>query len=166
MANEMTPLNAEINALRTEVRELRAMVLAMQGAPAARMAFDAPGARVTILQRTAPTTYAAALATPRTVIGFTTTNSTTGRTVACDRFSLTQLERGAYKFARMQVIKRAPPYWRGDRALFGIMRDLFEQRGAIIRHHGQSWSWAIDPPDRRTVAAQIVATIAPPRRTQ
>ena len=107
--------------------------------------------------------FAAHLAQPRRVVGLEAHNTTTGTRIASADYTARQLERFALQFARLTVPTRST--WRGDRAAFALMRDLFAQHGAIVRNTGRVWAWAVWPAQRREIAAQIVAALTRPARS-
>lgn len=142
-------LQRRVEQLERDLAKLRAQL------DARPLAFDAPApAGITITERKRYE-FAAELARPRVVVGFTAVNTTTGAAIACNTYSAAQLERFALRFARLASPTRAA--WRGDRGAFGIMRDLFAQHGAIVRDHGRAWRWAAWPAERRAIALRIAA---------
>lgn len=143
--------------LRRRIEQQQADIDALRrsnGALASRrFPFATSAQRVSIVQRL-NATHDTALATPRVLVGFNSTNTQTGVTISCDKYSARQIEQFAHRFARLREPKRAG--WTGDRAAYGVMRSLFEQHGAIQRHYGRGWVWAIPGRMERTmIAARI-----------
>lgn len=144
-------LSRRVAQLERELHELRAL---LTGTAAGGHMFSAAGtaAGVTITERRR-FEFSAPPAQARRIVRLDAHNTDTG-----ERLSVSgtprQLERFAMRFARLQVIDRKE--WRGDRAAFGQMRDLFAAHGAIVRN-GRVWSWVVWPAERRVIAQKIAA---------
>lgn len=152
--SDLRQLSQKIEALEAELAGLRSLITQ-------RHAFDAPRPALTLTERRR-LEFAAALAEPRRVVRLQATNAATGWRLDCARYSARQLERFAFRFARLQSPTRK--MWRGDREAFGIMRELFAQFGGIVRNTGRAWAWAVDAPQRREIAARIASTPPRPKR--
>lgn len=150
-------MNTDLHQLQRQVAALTRKVETLEAELSRRNAFDAPMSNVTLHERRRYE-FIAALAKPRLLVNFSATNATTGATITSDRFSEAQLERGAYRFARLSAPSRK--HWRGKTVMYGLMRQLFEQHGGIVRHYGRRWQWAVDPPRRREIAAHICTALS------
>lgn len=150
-------MNTDLHQLQRQVAALTRKVAELEAALQHQHHFDAPMSNVTLHERRR-FEFIGQLAKPRLLVNFSATNTTTGTTISCDQFSAAQLERFALRFARL--FKPSRKLWRGNRAAFAIMRDLFCQRGAIVRHDGRVWSWAVYEAERRVIAAQIAAALS------
>lgn len=148
----------DLHQLQRQVAALTRKVTELEAALQHQHRFDAAMPGITLHERRR-FEFIGHLAKPRTLINFTATNTLTGTTITSDQFSAAQLERFAFRFARLPQ----PPsrkHWRGNRAAFGLMRDLFHQHGAIVRHYGRRWQWAVERPQRSEIAARIAAALS------
>ena len=155
-------MNTDLHHLAAQVAALTRKVSELENALQHQHRFDAPTGSITLHERRR-FEFMAQLAKPRLLVNFSAHNATTGTTISCSEFSAAQLERGAYRFARLMEPSRK--HWRGKTVMYGVMRQLFEQHGAIVRHWGRRWHWAVDPPQRRVIAAQICAALSRPARS-
>jgi hypothetical protein len=112
---------------------------------------------VATLTETVKYEFESKLAPVRLVVGFRAKNRETGAEINCDEFTATQLERMAWKFARLFSPSRK--FWVGKREGYGVMLKLFCQHGAIAQTHQRVWTWRVDPPVRREIATRIVAAL-------
>lgn len=148
----------DVERLTAEVARLSAQVEALTAALAKDI--GSPYGNVIIHEKRTHT-YAANLAEPRRLIDYRSKNTTTGAAVTVKNFSALQLERAAFKFAKLE--QPARKHWHGDRWLYGFMVKLFAQHGGIVRHHGsRCWRWAAWPHQRREIAGRIAASLARP----
>jgi hypothetical protein len=146
----------DVERLTAEVERLAAQVEALTAALSKDIA--SPYGK-TIIHEKRGFTYGTNPAEPRRVIDYRSKNTKTNTVFSCDGFTAIQLERAAYKFAKLETPTRSK--WHGKRELYGIMRHLFAQHAGIVRHHGlRVWRWAVWPHQRREIAARIVASFA------
>ena len=140
------PMPTDVERLAAQIEQLQVQLMHVS-AQLAKVEPSHPYGNVIIHEKRG-FTYGIDPAQPRRVIDYRSKNIKAQTVFSCDGFTAIQLERAAYKFAKLETPTRAK--WHGKRELYGIMRHLFAQHAAIVQHHGlRMWRWAVWPHQRR-----------------
>ncbi len=154
LEHRLSELELELSRLRREVQRLTPAP-ASQAPAQGRYASPRP---TTAVHQTRQYEFVSRIPTVAKIIDYRATDRRTGNVLTLDEWSAPQLERAAYKFAKLPAPTRSE--WKGDRALFGAILKLFAHFGAIAQDpKTRKWSWGCWRHERLSVAKEIIASL-------